>query len=127
MGGYGALFLAGSVRARFCAAGGHSAALWTSPGSTAPGAFDDAADFETHDVFQLAARGAYRRLQVWLDVGTRDPFRSADTALAKRLRRDRVRVTFHVWPGGHESSYWKSHMRAYLRFYAKALAACRVT
>lgn len=35
---------------RFCAVGGHSPALWFEGGETAPGAFDDAADFETNDV-----------------------------------------------------------------------------
>src|SRR3954462_12192429 len=46
MGGYGAFEIARRARAgRFCAVGGHSPAFWLSSGQAAPGAFDDAADF----------------------------------------------------------------------------------
>jgi S-formylglutathione hydrolase FrmB len=117
MGGFGALDLARLHPRRFCAVGGHSAALWRSGGETAAGAFDDAADFARHDVVSspFPFHGP-----VWLDVGASDPFRAADTAFARdhglRLR---------VWPGGHEGGYWASHLRAYLRFYAQALRSCR--
>ena len=57
MGGFGALDLARLHPGRFCAAGGHSPALWVSGGESAAGAFDDAADFARHDVI---ARGPYR-------------------------------------------------------------------
>ena len=33
-------------------------------------------------------------------------------------------ISFHVWPGAHEGSYWRSHWNEYLRFYADALARC---
>ena len=121
MGGFGALDLARIAPNRFCAVGGHSAALWRTGGETPAGAFDDAADFARHDLF---ANGRYR-MPVWLDVGTGDPFRSADTAFAQRLRARGVRVTFRIWPGGHAFSYWKAHLDAYLRFYATALGSCR--
>ena len=45
MGGFGAYSIARLRPQRFCAVGGHSAALWRSGGETAPGAFDDAEDF----------------------------------------------------------------------------------
>jgi S-formylglutathione hydrolase FrmB len=124
MGGYGALFLAGTNPRRFCAVGGHSAALWRTGAETSPGAFDDAQDFARHDVQQLARRGAYAGMPVWLDVGSRDGFRPADLAFAKLLRTRGVNVRASVWPGGHEQSYWDAHMRAYLRFYVNALANC---
>jgi S-formylglutathione hydrolase FrmB len=125
MGGYGALHLAAVRPRRFCAVGGHSAALWTSGGLSAAGAFDDAEDFARNDVFAAARRGRYDGLPVWIDGGNADPFRQADTAFVSLLRAHGVRVTHHVWPGGHEGSYWHAHMPAYLRFYAAALAACR--
>jgi acetyl esterase/lipase len=59
---------------------------------------------------------------VWLDVGTQDPFRQADMALAQELRSDGAQLTFHVWPGVHGPSYWHPHMRQYFGFYAKACA-----
>ena len=113
MGGFGALHLA--TRRRFCAVGGHSPALWLSAGETPPGAFDDEADFDAVTPFGRRPRTD----EVWLDVGTGDPFRSATEELGRRLGR-RVRV----WKGGHSGSYWSTHMRDYLRFYAGALEDC---
>ena len=121
MGGYGALHLASLAPRRFCAVGGHSAALWTSPGATAPGAFDDAEDYARNDVFTRAP--AFRRLPVWIDGGTRDPFRDADRAFVAALRRAGARVVYHLWPGGHEGAYWHAHMAAYMRFYANELGS----
>jgi S-formylglutathione hydrolase FrmB len=125
MGGYGALHLAASRPHAFCAVGGHSAALWQSGGASAPGAFDDAADFARNDVVEAVRKGMLDTSRVWIDVGTADPFRAADTALVDALRRRDVRVTYHLWPGPHAGSYWHAHMAAYLRFYASALATCR--
>ena len=58
MGGFGAFDLARAHPKRFCAVGGHSPAVWRSGGETAPGAFDDAADFARHDVIAGAGRFA---------------------------------------------------------------------
>jgi S-formylglutathione hydrolase FrmB len=124
MGGYGALHIASLRPSEFCAVGGHSAALWISAGETAPGAFDDAADYVRNDVYAAARRGAFAHLPVWIDGGTVDPFRSADAAFVQLLRSRGVNVTYHVWPGGHTGLYWNSHMAAYLRFYSSALAHC---
>jgi S-formylglutathione hydrolase FrmB len=120
MGGYGALHLASLRPGAFCAVGGHSAALWESAGATAPGAFDDAADYARNDVFAAARRGRLDRAPIWLDGGAEDPFHDADAAFASLLRARGDRVSYHVWPGGHTESYWQAHMAAYLRFYASA-------
>jgi S-formylglutathione hydrolase FrmB len=121
MGGFGALDLARLAPGRFCAVGGHSAALWRTGGETAPGAFDDAEDFAHHDLFRAASRGKpYGRTPVWMDVGTADPFRSADTSFAGLLRSHGARARFHVWPGSHGPTYWRGHIAQYLRFYADA-------
>jgi S-formylglutathione hydrolase FrmB len=126
MGGFGALYLALEHPSRFCAAGGHSAALWRTGGETPEGAFDDAGDFDRTDV--LAAAAARTRpagaTRVWIDVGDHDPFVRADTELARILRAHRQPLVFHVWPGSHSGSYWNPHVLRYLRFYADALAAC---
>ena len=113
MGGYGALHLASIRPDEFCAVGGHSAAVWTSGGASAPGAFDDAEDYARNDIFAAAAK--LKGLPVWLDNGDRDPFLAADAELAHTLH-----VTQHVWPGGHTGSYWHAHMAQYLRFYVDA-------
>ncbi|MDQ1584810.1 MAG: hypothetical protein QOH80_175 [Actinomycetota bacterium] len=126
MGGYGALHIASLRPGEFCAVGGHSAALWLTAGQTAPGAFDDAADYDRNDVFSAARHGAFDHLRVWMDGGTADPFRAADAAFVALLRhRNGVTVTHHVWPGVHTRSYWSFHMAGYLTFYASALATCR--
>jgi enterochelin esterase-like enzyme len=120
MGGFGAYDIARRNPRRFCAAGGHSPALWQSAGETAPGAFDDAADFARHDVIGAARRGAFARLPLWLDAGSGDPFRPGDRALDAAVARTRLRT----WPGGHDGAYWNSHWGPYLRFYARALSRC---
>ncbi len=127
MGGFGAYDLALGHPGAFCAVGGDSAALWRSGSESAEGAFDNAEDFERNDVIGAARAGgsAYRATSLWLDVGTDDPFRSADTELATLLRADGMDVQLHVWPGGHETSYWDAHWGSYLDFYANALASCK--
>jgi S-formylglutathione hydrolase FrmB len=122
MGGFGAYDIARLRPARFCAVGGHSAALWLSGGQSAPGAFDDASDFARHDLVALArtsGHAAWGGARLWLDGGLDDPFRSAGEAFAAALG-----VPMYHWPGGHEGSYWRAHYGSYLRFYADALADC---
>jgi hypothetical protein len=57
---------------------------------------------------------------VWIDVGTEDPFRSADNELAGLLPQAR----FQLWRGGHEISWFDDHATEILRFYANALRDC---
>ncbi|MCW2968854.1 MAG: putative esterase [Solirubrobacteraceae bacterium] len=123
MGGFGAFDIARRAPGRFCAVGGHSAAMWLRGGDTAPGAFDDGTDFARNDIVALAqrrGRAAWGRARLWLDGGTRDPFRASDEALARALG-----ITMRHWPGGHDRAYWHARYVSYLRFYADALAACR--
>ena len=123
MGGFGALDLARLAPRRFCAVGAHSPALWASGGDTPAGAFDDAADFERHDLLRLARSRALFTAPAWIDVGRSDPFRSADTQLARELRGRGLSVTFRLVAGGH--SGWRDRMPTYVRWYAARLARCR--
>ena len=109
---------------KFCAAGGHSAALYKTFAASARVAFDDAADFARNDVFKAARGGRFSDLPVWIDGGRNDPFHDADATFASLLRTRGGDVTYHVWPGRHAPSYWRAHVAAYLRFYASALAHC---
>jgi S-formylglutathione hydrolase FrmB len=126
MGGFGAYDLALLHPGRFCAVGGHPAALWFEGGETAPGAFEDAADFERNDVVAhvRADPGAFGEIPIWNDFGANDPFRVYDEGFDDALKAGSVDLTFHTGPGGHETSYWDRHWPAYLRFYAEALANC---
>ncbi len=127
MGGFGAFDLARRARkGRFCAVGGHSPAFWLASGDTAPGAFDDAADFSRHDVYRwVRARGRpFGRVPLWIDHGDQDPFSAADARVVRALRAGGSSLQSHVWPGRHETAYWRAHTASYLRFYARALARC---
>jgi enterochelin esterase-like enzyme len=117
MGGFGALDLARLAPRRFCAVGGHSPAIFRAGAETPVGAFDDAEEFRRHDVFGAARPSLYGHAAVWLDVGNRDPFLEPTRELGKRLA-----VPVHVWPGDHGPTYFRRHVRDYLRFYADSLA-----
>ncbi len=126
MGGFGAYSLALANPGRFCAVGGHSPALWLDGGDTAPGAFDDAEDFERHDVLEQVAESPvpFGGIPVWNDIGEEDPFLISSVELAESLEAAGTEATTQVWPGGHDYEYWDRHWAAYLRFYAEALADC---
>ena len=124
MGGFGAYDLARLEPGRFCAVGGHSAAIW--PTFTSPNmdshAFDNASDFARNDVIAAATANPklYGHAQLWLDVGAQDPdFIAADQQLANALH-----IHLHMWPGMHDFGYWNAHWSDYLGFYAHALATC---
>jgi S-formylglutathione hydrolase FrmB len=124
MGGFGAYDLARLDPGRFCAVGGHSAAIW--PTFTSPNidsrAFDNAGDFARNDVIAAARANPklYGHAQLWLDVGAQDPdFIAADQQLANALH-----IHLHMWPGAHDFGYWNAHWSDYLGFYAHALATC---
>jgi S-formylglutathione hydrolase FrmB len=104
MGGYGALLLASELGpGQVAGVVAESAALWTSPGRSAPGAFDDAEDFAAHDVFRRTA--VLRRVPIRLDCGASDPFVTANRAFASALPTARLTVD----PGGHDDGYWRGH------------------
>jgi S-formylglutathione hydrolase FrmB len=127
MGGFGAFDLALHFPGRFCAVGGHSPALWQTGGETAPGAFDDAEDFERNDVIGAAASNPapFTSQPVWVDAGAQDPFQPGDQAFADELQADGADATIKLdRPGGHDGDYWNSHWGEYLRFYSAALADC---
>lgn len=126
MGGFGAYDLALHHPRRFCAAGGHSAALWFEAGETAPGAFESPGDFARNDVVGTveADPDAFGSMRVWNDYGSEDPFRVYNEGFADAVQRGDADFTTHTWPGGHDNGYWNAHWARYLRFYANSLARC---
>ncbi|HEX8973183.1 alpha/beta hydrolase-fold protein [Oryzihumus sp.] len=118
MGGYGALWLAtGLGRARVAGVAASSAALWLSPGDSAPGAFDDREDFVRHDVFRLRSR--LRGIPVRLDCGLDDPFLRANRAFASGLPG----TTTQFDPGGHTDAFWSAHGGPQMTWLARQLTA----
>jgi enterochelin esterase-like enzyme len=121
MGGYGSLLLASQLGpSRVAAVVAESAALWTAPGLSAPGAFDDRADFVAHDVFRRTA--VLSRIPVRLDCGSSDPFVPGNRAFAAALPSARLRFD----PGGHTNDFWSSHAAAQLRWIRQQFDAQRV-
>ena len=116
MGGYGALLMATKLGPkRVAGVVAASAALWHSPGDSAPGAFDDREDFVRNDVF--AARAKLRGIPVRLDCGRDDPFIAANRAFAHELRD--ATVTFD--DGDHTEEYWTARAGAQMSWLAKRL------
>ncbi|MGN6252621.1 MAG: alpha/beta hydrolase-fold protein [Marmoricola sp.] len=116
MGGYGALLLAGQRRVRARAVAVSSPALFTSAGATAAGAFDDAADFDRHDVYAHPAW--LRGVPLMVACGRSDPFYDATRSFTARIRPS-PRTSFG--PGAHDAAYWRSVAPAQLRFLARHL------
>src|SRR6476661_462150 len=111
MGGYGSLLLASELGPdRVFAVVAESAALWTAPGLSAPGAFDDAEDFTAHDVFAARRTAVLRKIPVRLDCGRSDPFLVGNKAFAKALPSAKLTLD----AGSHTADYWKSHGAAQL-------------
>jgi S-formylglutathione hydrolase FrmB len=126
MGGFGAFDLARLNPGEFCAAGGHSPAIWATAEETAPGAFDDAEDFAAHDLVTAAGAdpAGLDGPELWLDAGDADPFLPGDDAFVAALEGSGIDVERHGWPGGHDGGYWGRHWGDYLGFYADALERC---
>lgn len=126
MGGFGALDQGRLHPDRYCAIGAHSPAISASAGETAQGAFDDAEDFARHDVLGAVREdpSTYGDTPIWIDVGEDDPFRPATEELGDLLRDGGANLEMKVPPGGHDASYWWSHMDEYIEFYVAALRDC---
>ena len=103
MGGYGALLAAERAPERFRAVVAASPALWARAGDSAPGAFDDPADFAAHDVF--AGASALAPITVRVDCGTSDGFIAQARRFAQQLSTPNHGS---FGPGFHDAAYWRS-------------------
>ena len=116
MGGFGALLAAERAAGQFRAVATGGAALWTSPGATAPGAFDSADDYYANDVFRGV--GSLSGLGVALGWGESDPFYPAAGHFLSLM--DFPHQTFNG-PGLHDVAFWRSIARKQLVAIAPAL------
>ena len=118
MGGYGALLLGSRLGAgRTAAICAVSPALWTSPGASAPGAFDGAEDYATNSVWGLAALNG---IPLRIDCGYDDPFYSATDQFIAQLPTP---PAGGFSPGGHNAGYWSSQLSPELIWAAPLLTA----
>jgi S-formylglutathione hydrolase FrmB len=119
MGGYGALYLASVLgRARVAATVAESPAIWHEAGQSAAGAFDDAADFNGHDVMTRLDKFAGIALRI--DCGDADDFAPVTRDLRAALS---PRPAGGIEPGAHDAEYWRSQASAQLRFVGAQLGA----
>jgi enterochelin esterase-like enzyme len=118
MGGFGALWLATRLGpARAGAVVAQSPALWHHAADTPSGAYDGAADFDSHTIFgrehQLAA------IALRIDCGESDPFAPATRDLRAALTPT---PAGGITPGDHHVAYWRRMAPAQLEFVAAHLA-----
>jgi enterochelin esterase-like enzyme len=118
MGGYGALLAAETAPSMFRAVVAASPALWEHADESAPGAFDDARDFDSHNVF--AGIGTLRDLAVRIDCGTGDGFVNRARRFAERLPTANLGS---FTPGYHDGAYWRSIAPAQIATIAAAMRA----
>jgi hypothetical protein len=112
MGGYGSLYLAGQLGAtKVAAVAAESPAIWLSSGESAPGAFDDADDFDAHTVFGHQRELAGIPLRV--DCGTGDFFYDATVRYVASLT---PRPAGGFQPGVHDMTYWRARAPEQLAF-----------
>ena len=67
---------------------------------------------------KLLGAAAQHSLRIYLDVGSADPLRPGVESLEAALQAKGFAPTFHIYPGGHDRPYWRSHTLEYLSFYA---------
>lgn len=116
MGGYGALLLAERLGSGVRAVAVDSPALWLRAQDSAPGAFDSAADFNTHNVLADVRRLAGIPLRV--SCGTLDPFLPGVKALLRVIPGAQA----ELGPGGHDLAWWQHAAPAQLAFVGNHLS-----
>lgn len=123
MGGFGALRLAARFPEKFAAASGHSSithfeqmALFV---EERLGAYTALA--EDRSVLDVMLRHRDRLPPIRFDCGAGDPLIEHNRELHRALERAGVAHAYEEFPGGHEWSYWETHLADSLRFFAAVL------
>jgi len=138
MGGYGALHIAFRHPQLFAAVGAHSAALienmqnisahnsgQLNRGGILGDAFGspfDPAFWNQNDPLTIARTANLAGLKIYFDCGSEDDyaFDSGAQALDKLLTSRHIPHEFHLYPGGHNWSYFAEHLPALLKFEFRA-------
>ncbi|HKN74955.1 MAG TPA: alpha/beta hydrolase family protein [Candidatus Acidoferrum sp.] len=144
MGGYGALHIAFRHPQLFAAVGAHSAALIEKlPNISAQnsgqisqlrvlgdafGSPFDSAFWNLNDPLRIARTANLAGLKIYFDCGSEDDygFDSGAEALDKLLTSRHIPHEFHLYPGGHDWTYFAEHLPALLEFEFHAFEAAPV-
>lgn len=120
MGGFGALRIAGKYPAQFRAASGHSSAtefdqlrMFVSEPLAKAGVLP-----EDTSVLGTLARNHASLPPFRFDCGTEDILLEHNRRLHRELERVGIPHRYEEFPGGHEWSYWETHLEETLRFFA---------
>lgn len=123
MGGFGALRLGAKFPRRYLAVSGHSSITH----------FDQLHDFveerpgsftvldEDRDVFQTLYRNRELLPPIRFDCGASDPLLGPNRLLHQALQETGINHCYEEFPGGHEWTYWETHLEDTLRFFARAI------
>lgn len=138
MGGYGALHIAFQHPQLFAAVGALSAALMEKlPNvsaqasrqlgmlrvlSSAFGSPFDSAFWKLNDPVEIARTANLKSLRIYFDCGSEDDygFDAGAQSLDKLLTSRNIPHEFHLYPGGHDWSYFAEHLPALLQFEFRA-------
>ena len=144
MGGYGALHMAFRHPQLFAAVGAHSAALMEKMPSISAensrqigrlrvlgdafGSPFDPAFWIQNDPEAIARTANLAGLKIYLDCGSEDDygFDAGAAALDKLLTSRHIPHEFHLYPGGHNWSYFAEHLPALLEFQFHAFRSATV-
>lgn len=145
MGGYGALHIAFQHPQLFGAVEAHSAALLERlPSIAAPdgrqmgrlrvlgdafGTPFDAAFWNENDPVTIARTAKLAGLKIYFDCGSEDDygFDGGAEALDKLLTSRHIPHEFHLYPGGHDWTYFAQHLPASLEFQSHAFPSASTT
>jgi S-formylglutathione hydrolase FrmB len=144
MGGYGALHIAFQHPQLFVAVAAHSAALIEKlPNITAEnsrqmsqlrvlgpafGSPFDSAFWNQNDPVRIARAANLAGLKIYFDCGSEDDygFELGAGTLDKMLTSRHIAHEFHLYPGGHDWSYFAAHLPALLEFELHAFTSAPV-
>jgi len=136
MGGYGALRVGLGYPDRFCSIHSHSGALdgaatllrnWKEAhdpeGPDLPGEmqriFGSQPMGPRHDLLELAKNASSNLPEILIDCGTGDFLLEANRGFTRALEREKIPHTYVEHPGGHDWTYWDTHIQEALLFHAK--------
>lgn len=119
MGGYGALYLGLRHPDLFSAIGAHSPALLLPQDAPVWLYGSQQERFTERDIVSLIMQDGWpSHIRLFVDIGARDGLMQGVYILFGSLFGQPLPYfEGHVWPGGHDWSYWSGHAPDYLRFY----------
>ena len=120
-GGQGALTLALTHPEVFGIVGAHSPSFRRADGSVA--AFGDQAYYNQFDPIWLVQNvQSSKQLIIWIDDGQSDTeWGDADRNFHDLLVGLNIQHDWHIFTGGHDPGYWKTHVPDYFQWYSSRL------